>query len=382
MKLLSGMQNVFSKEAVNIKRQEEFDYLKGLFMVFIFGIHAFQATLTEPDLCMKILYGFATMSGAALFMFVMGMGSVYSRNSNAGILAKNGVKMIAYQYLNNVLYLISLVIPYPFVKNMLSEEESEMFHLLIEIYVQYINIFFMTGVIYLLLALLKKLKMPVIGYAMIGFISAFVSPLIAGTPVDIPVLGYIFKLLIGRDLFTSFLPLYFVSYVLMGVVFGEVLRHVKDKTVFYKAVIGISGILVVGTWIYLFLKYGFSMELYDFLTRTYSEPGFLHVIASVAHILFFAGVFYLGRNYFRKENIFCRQILYYSKHISKYYAIHIVLYFIALGFHKYSPFVAWQCWILALLSMVFTEVVVRSFVVLHIKITDYVKNLRIVQKIL
>jgi len=222
MRLFRRMQAVFSKEEINTKRQEEFDYLKGLFMVFIFGIHAFQATLTEPDLCMKILYGFATMSGAALFMFVMGLGSVYSRNSNAGILAKNGVKMIAYQYLNNGLYLAALAIPYPFVKNILSGEESEMFHFLIEVYIQYINIFFMTGVIYLLLALLKKLKMPVAGYAIVGFISAFVSPLIAGTPVDVPVLGYIFKLLIGQDLFTSFIPLYFVSYVLIGVVFGKV----------------------------------------------------------------------------------------------------------------------------------------------------------------
>jgi len=236
-----------------------------------------------------------------------------------------------------------------------------------EIYVQYINIFFMTGVIYLLLALFKKLKMPIAGYAIIGFVSAIVSPLIAGTPVDIPVLGYILKLLIGQDLFTSFIPLYFVSYVFIGVVFGNVLLHVKDKTAFYKVVIGISGILVVGTWIYLFFTYGFSMELYDFLTLTYSEPGFLHVIASIAHILFFAGVFYLGRKYFRKETIFCRQILYYSRHISKYYAIHIVSYFIALGFHKYSAFEAWQCWILTVLSMVFTEVMVRSFVALHIK---------------
>lgn len=374
------MQNVFAKEEVNTQRQEEFDYLKGLFMVFIFGIHAFQATMTEPDLCMKILYGFATMTGAALFMFVMGMGTVYSRNANAGILAKNGVKMIVYQYLNNGLYLIALAIPYPFVKNMLSEEKTEMFHFLMEVYVQYINIFFMTGVIYLLLALLKKLKMPVIGYAMMGLISAFVAPLIAGTPVDVPVLGYIFKLLIGRDLFTSFLPLYFVSYVLIGVTFGKVLRHVKDKAVFYKAVMGISGILVAATWIYLFLEYGFSMELYNVLTLTYPEPGFLHVIASIAHILFLAGVFYLGRNYLRKESIICRQILYYSKHISKYYAIHIVPYFIALGFHKYSAFAAWQCWILALFSMVFTEIVVRSFVVLHIKFADYVKNLRVMQK--
>lgn len=370
MNLSLGMHKVFSKEEINIQRQEEYDYLKGLFMVFIFGIHAFQATLTEPDLCMKILYGFATMSGAALFMFVMGLGSVYSKNSKAGDLAKNGVKMVLYQYLNNILYLIALAIPYPFVKNALSEQESEIFYLLMEVYVQYINIFFMTGVIYLLLAFFKKIKMPIIGYAIIGFISAFIAPKIAGTPVDIPVLGYIFKLLIGQDSFTSFIPLYFVSYVLIGVAFGKVLRHVADKTTFYKAVIGVSGIVVAGTWIYLFFEYGFSMELYDFLTLTYSEPGFLHVIASIAHILFFAGVFYLGRNCLKKETIFCGQILYYSKHISKYYAIHIVPYFIALGFHKYSAFEAWQCWVLTLLSMVVTEVVVRSFVVLQNKFAN------------
>jgi len=374
------MKNVFSKEEINTKRQEEYDYLKGLFMVFIFGIHAFQGTLTEPDLCMKILYGFATMSGAALFMFVMGMGSVYSRKSDAGILAKNGAKMIAYQYLNNVLYLIALAIPYPFVKNILSGEETEMFHFLIDVYMQYINIFFMAGVIYLLLALLKIIKLPLIGYAILALISAFVSPLFAGTPVDIPVLGYICKLLIGEDLFTSFVPLYFVSYVLFGVVFGKVLRHVKDKTVFYKAVTEICGIFVAGTWIYLLLSYGFNMELYEVLTRTYPKPGFMHVLASVAHILFFAGVFYLGRNYLRKDNIFWKQILFYSKHISKYYAIHIVPYFIALGFHKYSAFSAWQCWILALISMIFTEIIVRCYVAVYGKIANYVKNLRVMQK--
>lgn len=361
MRVLSGMEGVFSKEEVNNNRQEEYDYLKGLFMVFIFLIHAFQATSTEPDLCVKVMFGFATMSGAALFMFVMGMGSVYSRNSGADALAKSGVRMVVYQYLNNVLYLIALVIPYPFVKKLLGAEETEMFFWAMEIYAQYINIFFMTGVIYLLLALLKKLKLPIAGYAVVGIVFAFAAPLIEGKPVDIPVIGYIVKLLIGWDLFTSFVPLYFVSYVLLGVVFGKLLRHVKNKTLFYRAVMVICSVVIVGTWGYLFSQYGFSEELYEVLTMTYPKPGFMHVMASIAHILFFAGVFYFGRNYLRSENLICGQILYYSRHISKYYAIHVVPYFIAFGFHKYLPFESWQCWILALFGMAFTEVVVRSY---------------------
>lgn len=361
MRVLSGMEDVFSKEEVNTNRQEEYDYLKGLFMVFIFLIHAFQATSTEPDLCVKVMFGFATMSGAALFMFVMGMGSAYSRNSGADALAKSGVRMVVYQYLNNVLYLIALVIPYPFVKKLLGAEETEMFFWAMEIYAQYINIFFMTGVIYLLLALLKKLKLPIAGYAVVGIVFAFAAPLIAGKPVDIPVIGYIVKLLVGRDLFTSFVPLYFVSYVLLGAVFGKLLRHVKNKALFYRPVMVICGVVIAGTWGYLFSQYGFSEELYEVLTMTYPEPGFMHVMASVAHILFFAGVFYFGRNHLRSENLICGQILYYSRHISKYYAIHVVPYFIAFGFHKYLPFESWQCWILALFGMAFTEVVVRSY---------------------
>ena len=43
------MNTIFAKEEVNIGRQSEFDYLKGIFMLFIYLIHAFQATLSLQD---------------------------------------------------------------------------------------------------------------------------------------------------------------------------------------------------------------------------------------------------------------------------------------------------------------------------------------------
>lgn len=75
------MDRILDKKPVNTSRQSEFDYLKGFFMVFIFLIHAYQATLSNEDIVIRIVYGFATLSGAAIFIFVMGMGTVYSRNS-------------------------------------------------------------------------------------------------------------------------------------------------------------------------------------------------------------------------------------------------------------------------------------------------------------
>lgn len=82
------MNRILDKKPVNTSRQSEFDYLKGFFMVFIFLIHAFQGTMSTEDLVIKIVYGFATLSGAAIFIFVMGMGTVYSKRSDQRRLQK------------------------------------------------------------------------------------------------------------------------------------------------------------------------------------------------------------------------------------------------------------------------------------------------------
>ena len=73
------MNAIFSHEETNTKRQREFDYLKGIFMLFIYLIHAFQATMSTEDSLTQWMYMFATMSGAAIFIFVMGIGTAYSR---------------------------------------------------------------------------------------------------------------------------------------------------------------------------------------------------------------------------------------------------------------------------------------------------------------
>lgn len=75
------MNAIFSQDEINTGRQREFDYLKGLFMLFIYLIHAFQATMSPEDSIARGIYMFATMSGAAIFIFVMGLGTAYSRSA-------------------------------------------------------------------------------------------------------------------------------------------------------------------------------------------------------------------------------------------------------------------------------------------------------------
>lgn len=363
------MNTVFSKEEINTGRQREFDYLKGIFMLFIYLIHAFQATLSPEDPIIQGIYIFATMSGAAIFIFVMGIGTVYSRNASPAEFAKSGVRMVAYQYLNNIAYVAALLLPYPFVSGKLSEAGTGNFKLLIEMYIQYTNIFFITGIIYLVLSLFKKMDMKIAGYVIIGAAVSIAAPFLYGTPVDVPVIGYVVKLLIGDADFVSFTPLYFLSYALFGIVFGKILRHVKDKVKFYRMLVVPSIAVVVVWWVLTFTKYGFDLsEMFIAFSDTYTHPNLWHVVASLAHIFIFAVIFFFLEEIRRKDgrtgepkNPIAKQLLYYSKHISKYYALHVTVYFIALGLHGYEGFKSYQCWLLALLSIMVTECMVRGY---------------------
>ena len=331
------MNAIFSQEEVNTGRQREYDYLKGIFMLFIYVIHAFQATATPEDFITGCIYMFATMSGAAIFIFVMGIGTVYSRYATPKEFVKSGIRMVIYQYLNNLLYVAALLIPYPFVSGNLAENATENLKFLVEIYIQYTNIFFITGIIYFVLALLKKLNVKMVGYAVIGAAISIAAPFLCGIPVNVPVIGYLVQLLIGEADFVSFTPLYFLSYALLGVAFGKILRLVKDKARFYKTFIIPGIVIVIAWWALAFSKYGSDItEMQAVFSDTYTHPDFWHVVASLAHIFVFAAIIFFIEEFRKKDgsanepkNPIANQLLYYSRHISKYYALHIIVYFAA-----------------------------------------------------
>ncbi len=355
---------LFASEEVNTGRQKEYDHLKGLFMVFIFIVHAFQATMSDMDPAVLGIWIFATMSGAAIFIFVMGFGTAYSRKTEPKDLASAGVRLILYQYLNDLTFVAAIVIPYPFVMNRLSAAGTDNVRMLIWVYSQYINIFFISGIIYLVLALMKKMNCRIWIYPLLGVITALAAPFLYDRPVNIPVLSYIAKLLIGDAQFISFIPIYYISYALIGVGAGHLYRHIRDKRRFYLAALPVTAVIAAVWWIRAFMLYGDDISrMSEVMEQGYAYPDILHVLVSVAHIILLASIIFFiserKKKTERKESLVSSQILRYSRHISKYYALHILVYFAALGFHGYLPFRPWQCWLLALLSMVITEGEVR-----------------------
>lgn len=357
------------------ERQIEFDYMKGIFMLFIFLIHAFQATASDMSTPVRAIYMFATMTGAALYIFVAGFGIAYSDRMTPVLLVKRGVGMVIFQYLTNLLYVIALAIPYLFVKNSISEEASEFFRYMEWVYVQYINIFFITGIIYLVLALLVKIRLTMSGYIVLAAVVAIIAPIVYGTEVDIPVLGYVVTLLIGEAPFTSFTPLYYLPYALIGVASGKMYRKISDKMRFYKRILPVCIIVIISWWVTVFVhcfnspdgEPGMDFDLlFEEMDYAYSCPDIWHMIASVAHIIFFASLIYFYTQYKSKKDrakggFISSQLLFYNRNISAYYALHVPVYLIALGIHGYEGFDSTVCLLLVPLSMAVTEIMVRAY---------------------
>ncbi len=378
----STSDNVITPNATNCRRQIEFDYMKGIFMPFIFLIHAFQGTCSDMGDAVSVIYIIATMTGAAIYIFVLGFGTGFGNRANPSRLAKRGITFVAYQYMTNLLYVIALLIPYPFVKDSLTEDGAGLFSALIRIYPQFINIFFITGIIYLVLAVLKKLNVPAWGYAALAVITALLAPVIYGSDIDIPVIGYVSRLIIGEDAFVSFTPLYYLPYALIGFAVGNCYRNMSDKRRFYKRLLPAGIIVSVIWWVSVFVRlsrqaddlgYEYDIESFrNILDGAYSCPDIWHVVASLAHIAVLAALLYFFEEYRKSRSshpeergVILRQILYYNNHITAYYAIHLCVYLLALGIHGYTGFGVGACLILTLISMIVTETVVRSYDVLH-----------------
>ncbi len=359
------MMKLFSTEEVNTGRQKEFDLLKGIFMIFIFLLNAFRMTLSGMTGAVRGILIFATMSGAAIYLFAMGFVMAYGKRTKPKELAGRGLRLILYQYLVNLVYIAVLVFPYPLVMNRLTGAGAENLRKLIWVHFQYIDIFFAAGLFYLLLALLKKGRSREWAYPLLGVFFALIAPLLQGKSFDIPVLSYVLKVIAGEASFVSVIPLYYVSYALIGAGAGYLYRHIKDRRRFYLAALPVCGVFAAAWWIRVFLLYGSDPELMAaVMEEGYAHPDILHVIASLAHVLLFAGILFFltdrKREEEKRENPVETGIMRYAGHISEYYALHITVYFAALSFHGYIGFEPLQCFLLMLLSMVLTELMVRT----------------------
>ena len=87
-------------EEVNVGRQRELDLVKGFLMIMIVFIHSFQTiagTAAAESSVHKIMFALFMPTGACLYLFTMGFGSVFTRHSQPKDMVRNGIKLLIYQ---------------------------------------------------------------------------------------------------------------------------------------------------------------------------------------------------------------------------------------------------------------------------------------------
>jgi len=350
---------------VNTGRQKEIDIVKGFLMILIIFIHSFQTIADENARVSGVyrgLFSVFMLSGACLYLFSMGFGSVYSKHNSPKELAKSGIRLLFYQALSNLIYGVCLTIPY-YIRNLLMGEaigSRDLYEANLIAMLTFLNIFYISGMAYFLLALLKKINVPVSIYFVLSIVFAFLSPILAKLTSENPIVYWLLEISFGGQYKTSFSFFPYLSFVLMGYVFAKILRRVeeKDKGRFYM-IFGSSGLIIMGIWLIIsIIKYPSIDEMYGYLRVMYHIPGLLKLLVSTCTIVGICGIAYFLLPAIKKLPFVYDKLISYSTNISKLYAVHIGVYMVIEAAFAFLGFSTKACLLWSVVVLIVTDIIV------------------------
>lgn len=215
----------FTKEKVNKGRQPELDWLKAFCIVCMIFLHIYEDCAAEPaGLFYEFLEYACIFTGAAGFMICMGVGMRYSRKQSPADYVYRGVEILT---VGQLLNLLRNALP-----NLIAWWiKGEQIFIAQTLLVIQADILSFAGIAFLLMALLKKLKLSdgwilAIGFAM-NALALTLSRLIGDTS------NFLLDVLIGffvTNQAYSYFPLtsYFV-FVAFGYFIGGLYPRIADK---------------------------------------------------------------------------------------------------------------------------------------------------------
>ena len=345
------------KEEVNIGRQVEFDYLKGLFVPMIILIHAFQLMGGTAEPFYEVFYPVCTLTGSTIFLFVMGLGSTYSKRTEKQMVI-SGLKLIVWQILWNI---FALAVPFLLgyaIRDLLGLS-TDMWSLVVGqsvVLLQYINIFYIAGVSYLFLALLKKLHIPTWGYFLIATVLLIITPYfyITDFTTGFPCVDYILTAFCGgRDSVSLILGPHLV-YTLFGVWFGRIIRRTTDKNTLYKCIIPIASMIGISYVAYAVFSCKTLTEFCNFMSYQYIFPTSMKMIVNLCWILAMVAVLYWISPWIKKSIWLHNKLLHFNYKTSAYYAIHPFLFCVITSVVAMEPLGCVSCITLTVVNIIFS----------------------------
>lgn len=373
------MKNMISlkEQEVNVGRQRELDLVKGFLMIMIVFIHSFQtiagAEAAESSVH-KIMFALFMPTGACLYLFTMGFGSAFTRHSQPKDMVKNGVKLLFYQGLSNLCYAAIMTICFN-IRNSITGEAAgsrELYNANLYSMLTFVNIFFIAGMCYLVLAIYRKLNVKLSGYIISAVIVGIISPFTGLLVSDNPALNWILDMTFGGKGETSFCFFPYLSYVFLGYVFGKVIRRVpeNEKGNFYKKSGVVCGTVAVVWFICCIVLHPGIEGFFNYMIGQYRVPGLAKVTGSFCSIILVFAIAFWIMPIMEKWKFGYNKLCYFSKQISKMYAVHIGVYWMIGGFAAFYEFGVKGCLILSVIVLIATDLIVQGYLI----VTDKIKS--------
>ena len=373
------MKNMISlkEQEVNVGRQRELDLVKGFLMIMIVFIHSFQtiagAEAAESSVH-KIMFALFMPTGACLYLFTMGFGSAFTRHSQPKDMVKNGVKLLFYQGLSNLCYAAIMTICFN-IRNSITGEAAgsrELYNANLYSMLTFVNIFFIAGMCYLVLAIYRKLNVKLSGYIISAVIVGIISPFTGLLVSDNPALNWILDMTFGGKGETSFCFFPYLSYVFLGYFFGKVIRRVpeNEKGNFYKKSGVVCGTVAVVWFICCIVLHPGIEGFFNYMIGQYRVPGLAKVTGSFCSIILVFAIAFWIMPIMEKWKFGYNKLCYFSKQISKMYAVHIGVYWVIGGFAAFYEFGVKGCLILSVIVLIATDLIVQGYLI----VTDKIKS--------
>jgi len=338
---------IISNDLPNIKRQTEIDLVRGLAVLFMILVHASSEFLDESynnTIFAKVIDFFGCVPAAPVFMFVMGVGFIYSKNQDPKKLIKRGLFIFAGGYMLNFFrgFLPQIIgnnlgfysIPF----NQLKQ------------YLLAVDILQFAGLAMIVVSLLRFLRISPAFYPLFAIAAGIASPYLWGITSSNPVLKFLCLVAFGGQAYT-FHPLFsWIFYPLMGAFFGWLLIRAKNKNKFYLASGIISILIACAAFIYFyFFNSAIDFGILSGKIYNYFHHGILSNIIFCSSIVWWISVW----NFLTAilPQFIKKRLIFWSKSVTVIYVIHWLL----IGWCEYLVLDSYGIWqtILIMITLIF-----------------------------
>lgn len=314
------MENILSPEKINYGRQIELDVARGLAIAYMVLGHAFElftGYLFKKTLLSYIISSLGAPPAAAVFMFLMGVGIVYSKRASAPFLFKRGIMILVLAYgLGLFRDLIPSYISY-LVKGD-PEILKEGFHEMLGA-----DILQFAGVTFLFFSVAIKLKLKAWQVVSCALVFSTIDIILGERTTGIFGLNVVAGLFWGAWEKAWFPFFSWIFFPVAGYVFGIFLIHCADKTGMYKRTLVTSALAFIPLFIFGYsygIGYGAIGEDYQ---HFYYQHDFFGNMVLTVFVLFWISLLYFVT--LSLKNCSFNTLKRWSKNVTEIYVIHWII---------------------------------------------------------